>query len=167
MKISAFFSILFSCFLVHAQLTTWQAPVSFPSEKYYSVKVNGVKVPVFDTPIASYVIFDFTGMKENGGIFTHTQSWAVMAEAICGNGNRAYDYFRRYMPAAYNTKAEIRQLEPYVYYQSTHSKSSPRYGNSHILWLSGSATWSFVAATQYMIPFESMMETNVVEVLMG
>jgi len=92
-----------------------------------------------------------TGMKENGAIFTHTQGWAVIAEAMCGNGNKAYDYFRRYMPATYNTKAEIRQIEPYVYCQSTHSKSSPRYGNSRLPWLSGSATWSFFAATQYIL----------------
>lgn len=43
------------------QVTTWQAPEGFASDKYYSVKVNGVQVPVFDTPIASYAIFDFEG----------------------------------------------------------------------------------------------------------
>lgn len=90
-------------------------------------------------------------MKENGAIFTHTQGWAVMAEAILGNGNRAYDYWRAYMPAAYNTRAEIRQIEPYVYNQSTHGKYSPRFGNSRLPWLSGSATWSFYAATQYIL----------------
>ncbi|MBN1119345.1 MAG: hypothetical protein JXA77_19195 [Bacteroidales bacterium] len=90
-------------------------------------------------------------MKENGAIFTHTQGWAVMAEVTLGNGNRAYEYWRAYMPAAYNTKAEIRQIEPYVYNQSTHGKYSPRFGNSRLPWLSGSATWSFFAATQYIL----------------
>jgi len=90
-------------------------------------------------------------MKENGAIFTHTQGWAVMAEAMLGNGNRAYKYWRAYMPAAYNTKAEVRQIEPYVYNQSTHGKYSPRFGNSRLPWLSGSATWSFYAVTQYIL----------------
>jgi cellobiose phosphorylase len=90
-------------------------------------------------------------MKENGAIFTHTQGWAVMAEAMLGNGNQAYEYWRSYMPAAYNTKAEIRQIEPYVYNQSTHGKYSPRFGASRLPWLSGSATWSFFAATQYIL----------------
>jgi len=99
-----------------------------------------------------------TGMKENGGIFMHTQGWAVMAEAMCGNGNKAYEYFRKYMPAAYNSKAEIRQIEPYVYCQSTHSTSSPRYGNSRVPWLSGSATWSFVAASQYILGLQPVVE---------
>ncbi|MBN2520286.1 MAG: hypothetical protein JXB17_07270, partial [Bacteroidales bacterium] len=90
-------------------------------------------------------------MKENGAIFTHTQGWAVMAEAILGHGNQAYEYFRAYLPSAYNSNAEIRQIEPYVYNQSTHGKYSPRYGNSRLPWLSGSATWSFFAATQYIL----------------
>jgi N,N'-diacetylchitobiose phosphorylase len=90
-------------------------------------------------------------MKENGAIFTHTQGWAVMAETMLGHGNQAYKYWRSYMPAAYNTKAEIRQIEPYVYNQSTHGKYSPRFGASRLPWLSGSATWSFFAATQYIL----------------
>ncbi len=90
-------------------------------------------------------------MKENGAIFTHTQGWAVIAETLLGNGNQAYEYWRAYMPAAYNTRAEIRQIEPYVYNQSTHGKYSPRFGASRLPWLSGSATWSFFAATQYIL----------------
>ncbi len=54
-------SILFYAVSVTAQVTTWQAPEGFASDKYYTVKVNGVNVPVYDTPIASYAIFDFTG----------------------------------------------------------------------------------------------------------
>jgi cellobiose phosphorylase len=90
-------------------------------------------------------------MKENGAIFTHTQGWAVMAETMIGHGNQAYQYWRAYMPAAYNNRAEIRQIEPYVYNQSTHGKHSPHFGASRLPWLSGSATWSFFAATQYIL----------------
>jgi cellobiose phosphorylase len=91
------------------------------------------------------------GTKENGGIFCHTQGWAVMAEAMFGNGDQAYKYFRASMPAAYNSKAEIREIEPYVYCQSTHSKYSPRYGASRLPWLTGAATWAFYAASQYLL----------------
>jgi N,N'-diacetylchitobiose phosphorylase len=90
-------------------------------------------------------------MKENGAIFTHTQGWAVIAETLLGHGNQAYEYWRAYMPASYNTRAEIRQIEPYVYNQSTHGKYSPRFGASRLPWLSGSATWSFFAATQHIL----------------
>ena len=91
------------------------------------------------------------GVKENAGVFCHTQGWAVMAETMLGRGDLAFKYFRASMPAAYNTKAEIRGIEPYVYCQHTHSRFSSRYGASRIPWLSGSASWSYYAATQYIL----------------
>ena len=91
------------------------------------------------------------GMKENGSIFSHTQGWAVIAETMLGHGDLAYRYYRAYLPGAYNTRAEVREIEPYVYCQFTHSKHSPRAGASRIPWLSGSATWSFFAAAQHIL----------------
>jgi cellobiose phosphorylase len=74
-----------------------------------------------------------------------------MAEALLGNGNQAWKYFKSFLPATYNDKAELRQIEPYVYSQSTHSKYSPRYGNSRVSWLSGTATWAYYAASHYIL----------------
>ncbi len=103
-----------------------------------------------DHKIVRAVFFN-PGLKENAGIFVHTQAWAVMAETILGHGNRAYEYLRAYLPAAYNKKAEIREIEPYVLCQSTHGKQSPRHGVSRIPWLSGSASWTYYAITQYVL----------------
>lgn len=91
------------------------------------------------------------GLKENGGIFIHTQGWGVMAECILGNGNQAYNYLQSYLPGYFNDKAEIREIEPYVVCQSTHSKFSRNFGKSRIPWLSGSATWTYFAMTQYVL----------------
>lgn len=91
------------------------------------------------------------GLKENGGIFIHTQGWGVMAEATLGNGNAAFDYLQSYLPGYFNDKAEIREIEPYVVCQSTHSKFSRKFGKSRIPWLSGSATWTYHAMTQYIL----------------
>jgi hypothetical protein len=57
------FPIFFLLFTLNAfsQVSTWQAPVGFASDKYYTVKVNGTAVPVYDTPIASYAVFDMSG----------------------------------------------------------------------------------------------------------
>ncbi len=91
------------------------------------------------------------GTKENGGIFQHTQGWAVMAECMLGHGNRAWQYLRSYMPAAWNDRAEVRETEPYVLAQSTHSRHSPRSGVSRIPWLTGAAAWTYHAATHYLL----------------
>jgi N,N'-diacetylchitobiose phosphorylase len=96
------------------------------------------------------VVFN-PGIKENAGIFNHTQGWGVMAECMLGHGDRAYDYFRASMPAAYNDRAEIRQIEPYVQGQTTYSAFSPRPGNTRTSWLTGAAPWAYYAATQYIL----------------
>ncbi len=91
------------------------------------------------------------GIKENAGIFNHTQGWGVMAECLAGNGDRAYEYYRAAMPAAYNTRAEVRQCEPYVQAQTTYSAFSPRPGNTRTSWLTGAAAWSYFSATRYIL----------------
>lgn len=91
------------------------------------------------------------GTKENAGIFSHPQSWAVIAECLQGQGNRAYEYYRAFMPSAFNDRAEIREVEPYVHCQSTHSRYSPRFGVSRVPWLSGTASWSCFTAMHYIL----------------
>jgi cellobiose phosphorylase len=91
------------------------------------------------------------GMKENGGIFTHIQGWAVIAETMLGHGDLAWQYYAATLPSAWNDRAEIREIEPYVYCQFTHSKDSPRFGAARVPWLSGSATWAFTTASQYIL----------------
>lgn len=91
------------------------------------------------------------GMKENGGIFNHTQGWAVMAAAKLGMGERAYEYMRNVMPGRFNDIAEIREVEPYAVCQSTHSKFSARYGAGRLSWLSGSAVWNYAAMSSAIL----------------
>ena len=108
--------------------------------------------PFVKTPIdvMRAVVFN-PGIKENAGIFNHTQGWGIMAECLLGHGERAYEYLRASMPAAYNTKAEVRQCEPYVQAQTTYSTCSPRAGNTRTAWLTGAAAWSYFSATQYIL----------------
>jgi N,N'-diacetylchitobiose phosphorylase len=108
--------------------------------------------PFVDTPIEVMraVVFN-PGIKENSGVFNHTQGWGVMAECMLGNGDRAYEYYRAAMPAAYNDRADVRQIEPYVQGQTTYSTYSPRAGNTRVSWLTGAAAWAYHSATQYIL----------------
>jgi len=65
--------------------------------------------------------------------------------------NRAYEYFRGFLPAKYNDQAELHQVEPYVYCQFTHGPESPRFGQARNPWLTGTASWSYVGVTQYIL----------------
>jgi cellobiose phosphorylase len=105
------------------------------------------KMPV---KVMRAVLFN-PGNKENGGIFSHTQSWIVLAEIARGHGDEAYAYFRSFMPAAQNEQADIREIEPYVHCQSTHAPASKKFGRSRVPWLSGTASWAHYTATQYIL----------------
>ncbi len=91
------------------------------------------------------------GQKENGGIFSHSQGWTVMANCMIGEGDRAYKYYRAFMPSRYNEIAELRRVEPYVHCQTTDSKYSEKEGESHLPWLTGAATWAYFSAAQYIL----------------
>jgi len=91
------------------------------------------------------------GNKENGGIFSHTQSWAVLAEVLAGDGDTAWRYYRSFLPSAQNDRAEIREIEPYVHCQSTHSQFSEKTGRSRVPWLSGTASWAHFTAANYLL----------------
>jgi cellobiose phosphorylase len=113
-----------------------------------------VKAPI---DVMRAVVYN-PGIKENAGIFNHTQGWGVMAECMVGNGDRAYEYYRASMPAAYNDRAEIRQSEPYVQGQTTYSTFSPRPGNTRVSWLTGAAAWAYYSATQYILGLQPALE---------
>ncbi len=86
--------------------------------------------------------------KENGGIFSQPQGWIILAEALMGHGNRAYEYFTESSPATLNDNAEIRVLEPYVHGQFTESVDSPFEGRSHVHWLTGTASTVMVGCVE-------------------
>lgn len=99
----------------------------------------------FDGALA--VIYN-QGVKENAGIFSQSQGWIILAEALMGHGNRAFGYFMENAPAAQNDKAEIRELEPYCYGQFTEGKASPDHGRSHVHWLTGTASTIMVGCVE-------------------
>lgn len=86
--------------------------------------------------------------KENGGIFSQSQGWLILAEALAGHGDRAFEYFMESSPAAMNDKAEIRGIEPYAHGQFTESKLSPFEGRSHVHWLTGTASTVMVGCVE-------------------
>lgn len=103
------------------------------------------------------------GTKENAGIFNHPQGWAVIAECMLGNGNRAYQYHSAYLPAKFNDKAELRGSEPYVHCQSTHARYSPMHGAARLPWLTGAATWCYYSSTAYILGIRADLNGLVID----
>jgi cellobiose phosphorylase len=90
------------------------------------------------------------GAKENSGIFLHANPWVIIAECLMGNGERAWRYYNQINPAARNESMETFECEPYVYPQNILGDEHPQFGLARNSWLSGTASWSYQAATQYI-----------------
>ncbi|MBE6841287.1 MAG: N,N'-diacetylchitobiose phosphorylase [Ruminococcus sp.] len=86
--------------------------------------------------------------KENGGIFSQPQGWAILAESLIGHGDRAFQYFMESSPAAMNNDADRRVIEPYAHGQFTESTRSEFEGRSHVHWLTGTASTVMVGCVE-------------------
>jgi len=98
-----------------------------------------------------YVTRVYKGIKENAAIFSHPNPWAVIAECQLGHGNRAMKFYDSILPYKQNDLIEIREAEPYSYCQFIYGKDHKYYGRARHPWLTGTATWFYVAATKFIL----------------
>ncbi|KAA3616899.1 MAG: glycosyl transferase [Calditrichaeota bacterium] len=91
------------------------------------------------------------GYKENAGIFTHNNTWIQIAETILGNGDQAMDYYKSVCPSSKESQIDIYKSEPYVYSQMSAGCDAAIPGEAKNSWLTGTAAWSFVVLSQYIL----------------
>jgi cellobiose phosphorylase len=91
------------------------------------------------------------GYKENAGIFCHTNPWVMIAEAMLGDGDAAFDYYRRINPSFREAISEVHRCEPYVYAQMIAGREAATHGEAKNSWLTGTAAWCFAAITQWIL----------------
>jgi cellobiose phosphorylase len=116
----------------------------------YGIKLSAPGFNGFDPKLGGVTTYP-PGAKENGGIFLHPNPWAMIAEALLGNGDRAYQYYVQVNPAARNDMIELYECEPYVYAQNVLGDEHPQFGLARNSWLSGTAAWCYQAATQWIL----------------
>ena len=91
------------------------------------------------------------GYKENAGIFCHNNPWISIAETVIGRGNRAWQVYTRTCPAYIEDISDIHRTEPYVYSQMIAGKDAPNFGEAKNSWLTGTAAWTFLDVSQYIL----------------
>ena len=91
------------------------------------------------------------GYKENAGIFCHNNPWVSIAETRIGRGDRAFEIYRRTCPAYIEDISDIHRTEPYVYSQMIAGCDAPKHGEAKNSWLTGTAAWTFVNVSQYIL----------------
>ena len=138
--------------VISGAATPQQADAAMESVDRLLNTPNGIELM---TPCYKQHAFDGAAMllfnpttKENGGIFCQAQGWAILAESLLGHGNRAFRYFKESCPAAYNDRAEIREVEPYVHSQFIEGHETPQPGRAHVHWLTGTASTVMVGCVE-------------------
>ena len=91
------------------------------------------------------------GYKENAGIFCHNNPWIMIGETLVGNGNRAWEYYRKICPSYLEDISELHKTEPYVYAQMIAGKDAFKPGEAKNSWLTGTAAWNFYTITQFIL----------------
>ena len=103
------------------------------------------------------------GYKENGGIFCHNNPWISIANALAGNDNEAFAVYQRNCPAYVEDKSDVRKVEPYVYCQMVAGPEAATPGEGKNSWLTGTAAWTFVDVSQYLLGVRPTLDGLAIE----
>ncbi|HBR34452.1 MAG TPA: glycosyl transferase family 36, partial [Firmicutes bacterium] len=104
-------------------------------------------------PSPGYIQAYPPGIRENGGQYTHGTIWAVIAWAMLGEGNKAYELFHILNPINHTrTDNEVQRykVEPYVMAADVYSVP-PYVGRGGWSWYTGSAGWMYQAGLEWIL----------------
>jgi cellobiose phosphorylase len=135
-------------------------------DKYlYTPKGVVLQQPAYSTyhPELGEVTSYPPGVKENGGIFSHNNTWIHLGWCLLGEGDKALEYYLSICPSAKQSEIDVYRSEPYVYAQMTAGKDAPCFGEAKNSWLTGTAAWTLVALTQGIVGVKPGYEGLVVD----
>jgi cyclic beta-1,2-glucan synthetase len=113
--------------------------------------------PPFDlaVPDPGYIKGYPPGIRENGGQYTHAATWSVIAYALLGQGNNAWELFSLLNPInRTSTRADVHRykVEPYVVAADVYAVP-PHVGRGGWTWYTGSAGWMYRAGLEGILGF--------------
>ncbi len=128
----------------------------------YGLMLNAPSFTQRDDSIG-FITRVYGGIKENGAVFSHSNPWAWVAEAMLGRGDRAMELYLSLLPEKQNDLMEIRQAEPYSYCQFIMGRDHSAHGRARHPFMTGSAGWSYYAATRYLLGVRPGFDTLTVD----
>ena len=90
------------------------------------------------------------GYKENAGIFCHNNPWVIIGETVAARGNDAWELYQKISPVFIKDQT-LHKVEPYVNCQMVAGKDAARPGEGKNSWLTGTAAWMWLTASQYIL----------------
>ncbi len=101
------------------------------------------------------------GVRENGGQYTHAALWAVLATAMRGDGDRAFELFQMLNPLTHTASADAvarYKVEPYVVAADVYTSPS-HIGRGGWTWYTGSASWMYRVGIEALLGFTKVGNT--------
>jgi cyclic beta-1,2-glucan synthetase len=113
--------------------------------------------PPFDrTPKdPGYIKGYLPGVRENGAQYTHAALWAVLATALRGDGDRAFELYQMINPLTHSRTPEdvaTYQVEPYVVAADVYTAEG-HLGRGGWTWYTGSASWMYRVGLEAILGF--------------
>jgi cyclic beta-1,2-glucan synthetase len=139
-----------------------RASIAMQSLNKYLVREDAriiiLLTPPFDktTHDPGYIQGYLPGVRENGAQYTHAALWAVLATALQGDGNRAFELFQMLNPITHadNPDAvDIYKVEPYVVAADVYTAKG-HLGRGGWTWYTGSASWMYRVALESILGFQ-------------
>ncbi|HEY8166298.1 MAG TPA: glucoamylase family protein [Gemmatimonadaceae bacterium] len=101
------------------------------------------------------------GVRENGAQYTHAALWAVLATALHGDGNRAFELFQMINPLTHTVTPDdvaTYKVEPYVVPADVYTAEG-HLGRGGWTWYTGSASWMYRIGLEAILGFTKRGET--------
>lgn len=130
-------------------------------------KIIKLLTPAFEKSLNNpgYIMNYPKGLRENGGQYTHSTSWYIMALIKAGYYDRAYRYYQMINPV--NRSLDAKESEKYVvepYVVAADIYSNERYpGRGGWTWYTGTAAWYYYVGVSEILGLKKHGEELTIE----
>ena len=92
------------------------------------------------------------GVGENGGVFCHANTWAIISLCMLGRNNEAFKLYKDAIPDSIVGKYGVERYcsEPYIYSSNVRGPQTTDPGKAGVSWLTGTATWMQITLEEYI-----------------
>lgn len=123
--------------------------------------------PAFDRDAhdPGYIQGYLPGVRENGAQYTHAALWSVLATAMLGKGDRAFELYQMINPVTHALTPEavsVYKVEPYVVAADVYTADG-HLGRGGWTWYTGSASWLYRVGLEAILGFTKRGETLVID----
>lgn len=138
-------------------------------ENHLVDKENGI-IKLLDPPFVNgklnpgYIKSYLPGVRENGGQYTHSSVWVIIAEAILKFGDKSSMFYNMINPIEHSKTKEAAnkyKVEPYVISADVYGSSNLA-GRGGWTWYTGSSSWFYKAGIEYILGFK--IENNILKI---